>query len=109
MRFDGIVNACTRAARRRLRDAAQRDIGRPCQLQNSAPAGAFLAALVLYATVTGNLPLDLPYFSAFPIDADTQANLKVIASETVQIVPPRRSCPQDMVARRGANAQRSAT
>jgi hypothetical protein len=36
---------------------------------HSAPAGAFLAALVLYATITGLSPLDLPALPQFPVSA----------------------------------------
>ncbi|MGH8176147.1 MAG: hypothetical protein ACREV5_07810 [Steroidobacter sp.] len=62
---------------------------------HSAPAGAFLAALVLYATVTGLSPLDLPLLSEFPVGADAQAALRAIADETVRMAPPRLWCPED--------------
>jgi hypothetical protein len=64
---------------------------------HSAPAGAFLAALVLYATITGQSPLDMPSLSQYPIDASLQATLRGIAAETVQTVPPRMWCPADVV------------
>ena len=35
---------------------------------HSAPAGAFLAALVLYATITGLSPLDLPALPQYPVE-----------------------------------------
>ena len=62
---------------------------------HSAPAGAFLAALVLYATMTGSSPLELPAFSQYPVDSDTQSLLRAIADETVRMVPPRFWCPMD--------------
>lgn len=63
---------------------------------HSAPAGAFLAALVLYATITGLSPLDLPPLQQYPIDVSLQATLRGIAAETVQTVPPRMWCPADL-------------
>lgn len=62
---------------------------------HSAPAGAFLAALVLYATITGLSPLDLPALNQYPVDASLQGTLRGIAAETVQTVPPRMWCPGD--------------
>jgi hypothetical protein len=62
---------------------------------HSAPAGAFLAALVLYATITGLSPLDLPPLPQFPVSTAVQATLRGIAAETVQTVPPRMWCPGD--------------
>jgi hypothetical protein len=64
---------------------------------HSAPAGAFLAALVLYATITGQSPLDLPPLPQIPVDASLQATLRGIAAETVQMVPPRMWCPGDAI------------
>ena len=63
---------------------------------HSAPAGAFLAALVLYATITGQSPLDLPTLPQYPVDATVQETLRGIAAETVQTVPPRMWCPEDV-------------
>jgi len=62
---------------------------------HSAPAGAFLAALVLYATITGRSPGDLPHLPQIVVSSDTQATLRAIAVETVQVVPPRQWCPAD--------------
>jgi hypothetical protein len=62
---------------------------------HSAPAGAFLAALVLYATITGQSPLDLPTLSQYPVAASLQQTLRGIAAETVLTVPPRMWCPGD--------------
>ncbi len=64
---------------------------------HSAPAGAFLAALVLYATITGQSPLDLPQFPQYPVGAAMQETLRGIAAETVQTVPPRMWCASDAV------------
>ena len=62
---------------------------------HSAPAGAFLAALVLYATITGSSPLDLPALPQYPVSTAVQATLRSVAAETVQTVPPRMWCPGD--------------
>lgn len=64
---------------------------------HSEPAGAFLAALVLYATITGKSPLDVPTLPRYPISASVQQTLRGIAAETVQTVPPRMWCPGDVV------------
>lgn len=64
---------------------------------HAAPAGTFLAALVLYATITGQSPLNLPAFSQYPVDPALQATLRGIAAETVQTVPPRMWCPGDAI------------
>ena len=64
---------------------------------HSSPAGAFLTALVLYATITGLSPLDLPLMPRFPVDASQQAWLRGIAAETVQTTPPRMWCSADAI------------
>ncbi|HEY7639796.1 MAG TPA: hypothetical protein VH814_08735 [Steroidobacteraceae bacterium] len=64
---------------------------------HSSPAGAFLAALVLYATITGQSPQDLPALTRYPVDAAVQEELRGIAAETVQTVPPRMWCPADAI------------
>ena len=64
---------------------------------HSAPAGAFLAALVLYTTITGQSPLGLPPLPQYPVDVSVQETLRGIAAETVQTVPPRMWCPGDTV------------
>ncbi len=64
---------------------------------HSAPAGAFLAALVLYATITGQPPSGLPALTQFDVDADTQAKLRAVATETVQTISPRLYCPNDRI------------
>jgi len=64
---------------------------------HSAPAGAFLAALMLYATITGQSPLNLPPLPQYPVDVSLQETLRGIAAETVQTVPPRMWCPGDVI------------
>lgn len=63
---------------------------------HSAAAGAFLTALVLYATITEQSPINLPYLRQYPVDAPLQERLRGIAAETVQMVPPRMWCPGDV-------------
>jgi hypothetical protein len=62
---------------------------------HSAPAGAFLAALVIAATITGVAPDTLPYLPQFAVDADVQSRLRGVAAETVLAVRPRLWCPSD--------------
>jgi hypothetical protein len=62
---------------------------------HSAPAGAFLTALILYATITGLSPLDVPQMPQFPVSADVQTALRGVADETVRMIPPRYWCPLD--------------
>jgi hypothetical protein len=62
---------------------------------HSSPSGAFLAALVLYATITERSPLELPSMPQFPVDASVQDTLRGVAAETVETVPPRMWCPGD--------------
>jgi hypothetical protein len=62
---------------------------------HASAAGTFLAALVLYATITGNSSLALPQFPQYPVDASAQDYLRGIAAETIQTVPPRMWCAGD--------------
>jgi hypothetical protein len=62
---------------------------------HSNPAGAYLAALIIVATITGSSPLDVPPMPQFVVDVDTQALLRPIAAETVQVWPPHAWCPSD--------------
>jgi hypothetical protein len=62
---------------------------------HSAPAGAFLAALVIAATMTATPPGALPHLPQLAIDADTQARLRAVAADTVAAYPPRQWCPGD--------------
>lgn len=57
--------------------------------------GAYLAALVLYTTLTGELPRNLPAITGSAVDANTQEFLRGIATEAVQSVSPRLWCPAD--------------
>ena len=63
---------------------------------HSAPAGAFLAALIIYATMSNLSPLNLPAMPQFSVDEDTQSKLRAIAAETVQANSPRLWCPNDL-------------
>lgn len=62
---------------------------------HSNPAGAFLAALVLHATITGVSPLDVPPLTQFTVSGNTQALLRTVADDTIQAWPPRTWCPSD--------------
>ena len=62
---------------------------------HSAPAGAFLAALVIATTMTGQAPSQLPFLPGFGVDADVQAKLRAVAADTVVSLAPRQWCPQD--------------
>jgi hypothetical protein len=58
-------------------------------------AGAQLAALVLYAAISGRSPLVLPDTAA-DLDAATQRQLRELAAEAVTAHPPRRWWPADV-------------
>lgn len=62
---------------------------------HSNEAGAFLAALILAATITGDSPLDAPVLAGFGVAEETQALLRVVAADTVATWPPRLHCPDD--------------
>jgi hypothetical protein len=62
---------------------------------HSSPAGAYLAALVLYATVSGRSPLDLADATPPGVDPATQLALRQVAADAVAAVPPRQYCPLD--------------
>lgn len=62
---------------------------------HSAPAGAFLAALIIATTMTGTAPNQLPFLLGFGVDADVQAKLRAVATDTVTAFAPRQWCPQD--------------
>jgi len=62
---------------------------------HSAPAGAFLAALVIANTMTGFAPDQLPEIPGLGVDGATQALLRAIAAETVLAYRPRQWCPAD--------------
>lgn len=62
---------------------------------HSAPAGAFLAALVIATTMTGHPPDQLPFLPGFGVSAEVQAQLRGVAAETVLVYLPRQWCPGD--------------
>jgi hypothetical protein len=62
---------------------------------HSAPAGAFLAALVIATTMTGTPADTLPGLPELHVAADTQAKLRAAAAETTLAYPPRQWCPAD--------------
>lgn len=61
---------------------------------HSNAAGANLAALMLYATITGKSPLGLPALSN-GVDVAVQEQLSQAAADTAQAVSPRQHCPAD--------------
>jgi hypothetical protein len=61
---------------------------------HSSYPGAFLTALILATTMTGFPPASLPDL-AVPLDPDTQAKLRAVASDTVRDWPPGALCPDD--------------
>jgi len=61
---------------------------------HSAPAGAFLAALVIAATM-GVSPDQLPALPIAGVEPATQAQLRRVAAETVLAYRPRQWCPAD--------------
>jgi len=64
---------------------------------HSAAPGAFLAALVLYATLTGGSPAALPALPIPGVDDAVQSELRKVAADTVQAISPRTLCPNDPV------------
>jgi hypothetical protein len=62
---------------------------------HSAPAGAFLAALVIYSTMTGLSPAALPDIPDFGLGSNVQLQLRTAATEAVRLMPPREFCPAD--------------
>jgi hypothetical protein len=62
---------------------------------HSAPAGAYLTALILYAMVTGNASVDVSDLPIVGVDSTTQAQLRAVASETINAISPRIGCPND--------------
>ena len=62
---------------------------------HSAPAGAFLAALVIAATITATPPDTLPDLPVPGVDSASQARLRSVAAETVLAFNPRQYCPAD--------------
>ncbi len=64
---------------------------------HSAPAGAFLAALMIATTMTGMPPDTLPEFPQLDVPSDVQARLRAVAAETALAYAPRQWCPADLV------------
>lgn len=64
---------------------------------HSAPAGAYLTALILYTTLTGNSPTAVPDLPVAGVDSVTQGQLRTIAAETVNAISPRIGCPNDPI------------
>jgi len=63
---------------------------------HSAMAGAHLAALMLYTTITGASPLGLPALPQLgSIDSAVQGQLRQVAADTAHSVAPRQHCPED--------------
>jgi len=60
---------------------------------HAVPAGSFLAALMLYASLTGDSPLALPALDGFGVDAATQARLREVADEQHRLISARLHCP----------------
>ncbi len=60
---------------------------------HSAPAGAFLAALILYAAVAGTDPGQAPQLDQPGVPPDVQSTLRMVAGRVVQQVPVTRGCP----------------
>lgn len=63
---------------------------------HSAPPGAHLTALMLYATLTGRSALDLAEVPGdFGVSPAEQAQLRQVAADTAQRIAPRLHCPDD--------------
>ncbi len=63
---------------------------------HSAAAGAQLAALMLYTTVSGKLPSSLPDIAFADVSPDIQRQLRLVADDAVAALSPRKYCPQDL-------------
>jgi hypothetical protein len=61
---------------------------------HSNAAGAYLSALMLYASISGKSPLGLPALEN-GVEPGLQAQLVKLAAETAQAVSPRQHCPAD--------------
>lgn len=62
---------------------------------HAAAAGAHLTALVLFASLTGTSPANVPILTPSDIPATVQAQLRDVAVDTVQAFSPRSHCPAD--------------
>jgi hypothetical protein len=63
---------------------------------HSAPDGAFLAALILYGTLTGESPLNLPVLATVDVSEQSQTRLRAVADEQLRLTPARQWCPDDV-------------
>lgn len=62
---------------------------------HAAPNGAYLAALMLYATLTGDSPAAVPDLQGFGVTGAMQVRLRAVADEQVHLLAPRQWCPND--------------
>jgi hypothetical protein len=62
---------------------------------HSSPAGAYLASLVLAATITRASPALAPTLPIAGVSADEQARLREVATDAVAAQSPRQWCPGD--------------
>ncbi|MES2127798.1 MAG: hypothetical protein V4463_11050 [Pseudomonadota bacterium] len=62
---------------------------------HSAPNGAYLAALILYAALTGDSPATVADLQSFGVTGAMQVRLRAVADEQVHLVAPRLWCPND--------------
>ena len=63
---------------------------------HSVAAGAQLAALMLYTTVSGKLPSTVPDIAFADVSPDIQRQLRLVADDAVKALSPRKYCPQDL-------------
>ncbi|MES2948910.1 MAG: hypothetical protein V4858_10260 [Pseudomonadota bacterium] len=64
---------------------------------HAAAAGAHLTALVLFTTLTGLSPSQVPSFAQSNVPANVQAQLKTVATDAASATAPRVYCPTDKV------------
>ncbi len=62
---------------------------------HSAASGAFLAAVVIAATITGARPDTFPVLAGIAVEEDLQSRLRAAAAETVLAWQPRLHCLAD--------------
>jgi hypothetical protein len=76
---------------------------------HAAPAGSYLAALMLYATISGASPSSLRALPdlANGVAPAVQAQLRQVAADTALATPPRQFCPDDTPRLGAARATRS--
>jgi hypothetical protein len=63
---------------------------------HSSPAGAFLAALILFSTMTATPPIGLPFLPGFGISELTQQQLRAVADEQLRLISALTLCPGDV-------------